>query len=112
MPKDKATFTVAYSGIDSSRMDIRQLAPALLALGDLLVAANKVLNGNRATITVNVLPFRNGSFGIFIEVVQSLLDSIKGLLDASPVKDALGILEALGFSFKEVSLGIFGLIGL
>lgn len=111
MNKNKASFTIAYAGSQAYGVDVRELVPVLMALSDVLVAANKTLNGDRASIAVNIFPFKDGSFCISIEIVQSILDPIKGLLNASETRDALQILDALGFSFKDVAIGLSGLIG-
>jgi hypothetical protein len=46
-------------------MDVRDLAPALMAIGDLFSVANELLNGTGAEVRVNVQSdFRRGSFEI------------------------------------------------
>jgi hypothetical protein len=52
----EADFEIVYDGeaVRNGEMDVRALAPALLSLGDLFQESNRVLNGDRAGISVNV----------------------------------------------------------
>ena len=62
----KETFTIAYDGpaLQDGAMEVRDLAPALLALGQLLDAANATLNGDAAKIKLQVKATGTGSFEI------------------------------------------------
>ena len=51
-------------------MNVRDLAPAMLGIGALFDAANRVSNGPRASINVNVRALSPGSFEIVFEVMQ------------------------------------------
>lgn len=52
-------------------MDVRDLAPALMALGQLLDAANTNLNGDAAQIKLQVKATERGSFQITFELIQN-----------------------------------------
>lgn len=69
----KEAFTIAYSGpaLDDGAMDVRDLAPALMALGQLLDAANQNLNGDAAQIKLQVKATKQGRFEISFEFVQN-----------------------------------------
>lgn len=70
----KAAFRVAYDGeaLAAHTMDVRDLAPALLALGNVFVEANKILNGEETAVEVHVTPrIEEGCFEIGLEVLQS-----------------------------------------
>ena len=120
MPTSSAQFTVVYDGkaLHESRMDVRDLAPALLALGDVLEQANRVLNGDRATVSIHVKAFNSGCFGITFETVQSCYQAVKSLLgQGSSVRDTLEILNLLGFTVRDLlittgatSFGLYKLI--
>jgi CHASE3 domain sensor protein len=49
----KAHFQLAYD-VKAGTMDVNELAPALLATGDLLREANRQLNGERSDVSVKV----------------------------------------------------------
>ena len=79
----KATITLAYEGDAlTGAMDVRELAPALLSLGQLLEDANRVLNGEGRKVSVYVKSdFRTGSFHVNLEIVQGVVDTLKTLLE-------------------------------
>lgn len=64
---DDMKFRIVYDGpaLDNHEMDVRDLAPALLALSEVFEEAGKTLYGNKSVINVKVnASFRAGSFGI------------------------------------------------
>ena len=80
----KATFKVAFdgAGLSEGEIDVRDLAPALLALGDVVQAANRALNGDRADARLKMKATRQGSFEALLAVDVSILGAIGDLLDA------------------------------
>lgn len=94
-----AAFHVVYDGpaLASHEMDVRDLAPALLALGEVFENANRVLNGNRAKVSVRVkASFETGCFGIDLTVIQSILDQTIDFLISRPVSGALSLAALIG----------------
>jgi hypothetical protein len=95
-------FRITYDGpaLANHEMDVRELAPALLAVGDLLEAATRVLSGERAKPQINVRgSFRTGSFGIDFALATDWLLKVRDLFateTASAMANALEILGALG----------------
>lgn len=105
----RTRLKIAYDGtaLRDGSMDVRDLAPALLAIGQLFDAANRTLNGaDGPKIAVNVVATEPGSFEIVTEVIVSLLDQAKMLLGGETVTAAL--------NFKELILtggvGGYGLV--
>lgn len=95
----KATFHVLYDGpaLASHEMDVRDLAPALLALGEVLEESNKALNDNKAKITVKVrASFKTGCFGIELDVIQTFSQQIQMLFSSDSIATAKEILEWIG----------------
>lgn len=112
---EKIEFTVAYGGdaLTKGYMDVKQLAPALLSMGELLDQANQKLNGDRAKIQVNVnADFRKGSFEITLNVNQ-LFDQVGQIVTTYSAEQ---ILLFLGLSIPllaaAVGIPVFGLIQL
>lgn len=98
---DKAVFSIAYAGpsLDDGSMDVKDFAPALLALGDLIDAANKTINAKSdSKIQVRVrADFKKGSFDVTLEVVRSLLEQISIALGSEvSLSDLLALLGIAG----------------
>ncbi len=89
-------------------MDVRDLAPALLAVGQLFDAANKELNGDKVTVNVSVTATSEGCFKVNLEVAQRLLDQAINVLSGDFVTAALNLKELLiGGSIVAVGLIVF-----
>jgi hypothetical protein len=102
----RASFTIAYDGpaLRDGVMDVRGLAPALLAVGQLFDAANIVLNRDAATIAVSVRATGAGSFEISFDVIQALASQITSFLAGERIVAAVNL--------KEIVIGGIGLIWL
>lgn len=90
----KARFKISYDGeaLREGRMEVRDLAPALLAVGSLFDAANRALNGQDGPkVAVNVTATGTGSFEIALEVVQSLYEQAKSFLAGEDVTAAVNL---------------------
>lgn len=108
------TFYIVYDGpaLASSEMDVRQLAPALHALGDLLEAANRVAHGKAFKAQVKVKgSFKTGCFGIDFSFTQSLVESFVGLFSSQAMDAALNLVELVGLCAVGTKKGRASLIG-
>jgi hypothetical protein len=114
---DMSTFRITYDGpaLESSEMDVRELAPALLAIGDLLDAATIALYGDQIKPQINVKgSFKTGSFGIDFNLATSLLSKVRDIFagdNTTAVVNSLAILGALGFANKvAIKPGLFAVL--
>ena len=108
-------FSIKYDGpaLDSHQMDIRELAPALIALSNMLEEANKVAFPDSGSVKVNVQGnFKGGSFGVDLIAIQSIADQIVSILsgpEASAFSNLKSILEAIGL-IGAPGMGLIGAI--
>lgn len=97
----RTSFHLTYDGaaLEQNEMAARQLAPALIAMSDVLEQANISLNSTRATVTVTVkASFRTGSFGIDFGVLQEFSQQVlTWFANDDKVVGALNLVGIVGF---------------
>jgi len=107
-------FHVIYDGeaLDEHLMDVRDLAPAMMAISDLLTHANQVINGDKVKIQLKVKAnFKAGSFGLEFVEYMTWANHIKDFLlgpGATAISNASGILSFIGF-FSSTTFGLIQL---
>jgi len=75
---EQTKFIVTYDGEAHAdhEMDIMTLGNSLSSLGTLLYETNEVLNQDRGSISIKInAEFVEGSFGVEVELIQSLIDA-------------------------------------
>ena len=108
----QAHLDVVYDGsaLADGSMNVRDLAPAMMAIGGFFEVANRITNGENASVSVNVRATSAGSFHIFFEVVQSL-DVVDVLgADIGDFLTTANALKALLLGGGGLATGIFALI--
>lgn len=106
-------FRVTYDGpaLSSHEMDVRMLAPSLMAISDLLDRANTIINQGRANVKVKVRASpTSGSVNIDLSVVQDLISHTRDLLAGTSVTAAVNLIALLGFGATGVG-GLMQVIG-
>ncbi|MFH1060844.1 MAG: hypothetical protein V1797_19455 [Pseudomonadota bacterium] len=88
---------------------MKELAPALLALGDLFDRTNQVVNKGRASVSLNVKRFPSGSFGVELNVIQTIVDQVRALFADFSLADAGNLAAILGL-LGGTTRGLFWLI--
>lgn len=110
----RTLVNIVYDGpaLRNSEMDVKFLAPALLALGEVFDRANELLNGDRARLDVKVnASFRSGSFGIELALDQTLVQKLFDALNGEKTTALINLVTLLGFAGAAVSGGV-SLLGL
>lgn len=112
----RSTFQVAFEGeaLADGEIDVRDLAPSLLALGDVIQAANAALNGKRADAKLMVKATSRGSFVAnlavdvsFLSVVGDLLDTIADNPDrVAAAKELISLLLGGGTVLGGTTVGV------
>ena len=107
MARDVFT-TIRYNGSDLSghEIDVQELAPALLALAEMIQVANRNLNGDdismRVLVKANV---EQQCFQLQIHIVQTLLEAAKHLFSTEQYKTAREIAELLDLILPAGGVG-------
>ena len=108
-------FSIKYDGpaLAEHQMDVRELAPALIALSELLEQANKAAFPDADEVRVNVQGnFKGGSFGVDLIALQSIKDQLVSMFsgpEATAVANLLAILGGIGL-IGAAGGGLMGVI--
>lgn len=107
-----ASFRISYDGeaLATHTMDVRDLAPSLLGLGEVFVEANKLLNGKDVSVEVHVTPnIHEQCFDIGLELVQQW-EKLKTFLGSEDVARAKTLAELIFMGGTVVTATGGGLI--
>jgi len=107
-----AAFRIAFDGeaLASHTMDVRDLAPSLLGLGEIFVEANRLLNGKDVKLEIHVTPnIEEHCFDIGLEILQSW-EAIKKLLGSDDVTAAKELIDWLLLNKVIATVGVGSLL--
>jgi hypothetical protein len=101
--------TIKYDGsaLAGKSMDVADLAPSLIALSDLIKAANRQFNGDRSGVKILVNANRRPKpvLELFIDLAQTLWESVSNLIADDRVATIKEIAEWIGI-LKPAAGGI------
>lgn len=111
---EKTEFKIKYDGpaLANNEMDVKDLAPALLSLGELLEESNRIFNGDKANLAVRIRATEPGSVDVVLSVAQDILGQAVSLFSGSgitSVVNAFTLLQIIGITSSEDG-GLFGLL--
>ncbi|WNH48287.1 hypothetical protein PDM28_16690 [Stenotrophomonas aracearum] len=105
-------FRITYDGpaLATHQMDARELAPALMAMADLLDCSVRALHADRAKAQINVKgSFKTGSFSVDFTTSVSFMQAAKDIFvgdGVTAIANATAVLTALGFAAKAGYSGV------
>jgi hypothetical protein len=108
----EAVFRVAYDGeaVRDGEMDVGHLAPALLAIGQTLKAAGRLLDGDDSEVSVRVSSTRAGCFEVWLSVVVNDAKIVWAWWKSPDVQAASQLVSVLGFTGVTTSLSVLNLV--
>ncbi len=105
----EAAFKLVYDGdaVRFGEMDVADLAPALLAMGQLLRSAGRLVYGEEAATRVRVKTMRDGSFEVWLNLgVHSVSSAWHAYSHSSEAQAAATLLGAIGITAKDGALAV------
>ena len=93
----RASFSVAYAGaaLEDEKMDVRDLAPALLSIGNLFDTLDFVLNEERGRVKVAISAVAVGSFEVVLELSQPLVTQVVDFFTGNPDRGLKDLIDLL-----------------
>lgn len=113
MSQNNTTFKISYDGpaLAGHEMNVRDFAPALLAIGDLLDEANLALNGSKTKVVVNIKATEAGSIDVLLSVVQDIFTQAQTLFSGEGINAFLNAKELL-FTLLGIGGGSTGVVNI
>ena len=114
MTDQHASFRLVYDGpaLAEHEMNVKDLAPALLAVGELLEEANRIVNGPKVKVVVNLKATETGCVDVLLHVSQSLIDQAISLFSSDSVTAIVNAKEILAMLGLDVASNYEGLINI
>lgn len=112
MAGGEADFSIVYDGetVQEGSIDARQLAPALLALADVIDEAQPLISELEGRISLRVRSdFERGSFEVHLEIAK-LYTQFKELFSGSDATAFANLFQIVGIAGFAGALGLFPLI--
>jgi hypothetical protein len=109
----KEKIIIRYDGpaLHNHEMDVHELAPSLLALGDICRIANETFNGDQAAVKILVrADVEQKCFQLQLEFVQTLYDQFSSLFGHDDIKDAKDLLGLIGLVATGAGTTVVGLM--
>lgn len=99
---------IAYNGtaIENGEMDVRDLAPALIAFADLVESVNNVLDGEQSIkVMLNQDSLQRGSFDITFILNMGILDQVSLFVSDAKTNGLDDLMTVLGWGESAVGVG-------
>ncbi|MBU3979173.1 hypothetical protein KJ980_05400 [Patescibacteria group bacterium] len=109
----KVNLIYKLEGEFEDGIDVKEISPVLLALGELIQEGNTILNPSGRELSVKVKPFKEGSFEVDIFVFA--LNNYRQIIDAisqDGVRDVKELLEWIGIIIGGTVTGTVSLVKL
>ena len=105
------SFGLKYDGqaLVDHTIDVNDLAPALMGLSDLIQEANRIANGDKASIKLKIKATQPGSFQVDVQAIQSLASQAEMILNGTHIT-AVGNLAMLLGLISGSAMGLVKLV--
>jgi hypothetical protein len=110
-----ASLQVVFDGeaLKDGQIEVRDLAPSLLALADLYGHTNQYLNGEKSNLKIFVkADVKKGSFHVDLHLVQGWIESAKQMVITGQLKqvdEVISSIQSIGTNAGGIVVGLLGL---
>ncbi|HEX4370224.1 MAG TPA: hypothetical protein VH019_02665 [Rhizomicrobium sp.] len=108
----EAVFKLSYDGdaLRDGEMDVADLAPALLGIGQMLQSAGRVIDGDGVDVRVRVKTTKDACFEVWLSLIVDHAIAAKTFLETPDGQLALTLLSLVGITGTGLTMGAIGLV--